>query len=82
MLENLQVGATAVHGLRTNSRDDLDPIYAMFPRLAGRRVQRGWSLPSGEQQMLAIAHALTARPRVLLLDKPSLSLAPLIATEV
>jgi branched-chain amino acid transport system ATP-binding protein len=77
--ENLEVGGSVRGG---GSSDDFDRVYDLFPRLKERASQLGWSLSGGEQQMLAIGRALMARPRLLLLDEPSLGLAPRLAEEV
>jgi branched-chain amino acid transport system ATP-binding protein len=81
VVENLLMGAY-VRNDRDGVRHDLDEIYALLPRLAERRQQRAGLLSGGEQQMLALGRALMARPKLLLLDEPSMGLAPIMVETV
>jgi branched-chain amino acid transport system ATP-binding protein len=84
--DNLLLGAfrrlPRFFGFRRKAAADLERVYALFPRLAERRNQLAGTLSGGEQQMLAIGRALMARPKVMLLDEPSMGLAPVIVQEV
>src|SRR5690606_30447565 len=80
--ENLLLGAYARRADRTYVAHRLEEVYARFPRLQERRRQKAYTLSGGERQMLALGRALMASPRLLMLDEPSLGLAPLIVQEI
>jgi branched-chain amino acid transport system ATP-binding protein len=84
--DNLLLGAynhlPMFFGFRAKADSDLEKVYELFPRLRERRAQSAGTLSGGEQQMLAIGRALMARPKVILLDEPSMGLAPVIVQEV
>lgn len=82
--ENLVVGTICWHGFfgREAYEEDLERVYRIFPRMKERSNQKAWSLSGGEQQMLAIGRALMARPKLLMLDEPSMGLAPLLVADM
>jgi branched-chain amino acid transport system ATP-binding protein len=79
--ENLEMGAFQRTD-RQNLREDVDRVYSLFPRLAERKNQRAGTLSGGEQQMCAIGRALMARPKLLMLDEPSMGLAPIFVEKI
>jgi len=80
--ENLLTGTASRRFRRSEVEDDLAQVFELFPRLKERIKQGGWSLSGGEQQMLAIGRALMSRPSLLMLDEPSLGLAPIVIEQV
>ncbi|CAN2236455.1 LivF ABC-type branched-chain amino acid transport systems, ATPase component [actinobacterium SCGC AAA044-D11] len=82
VLENLEIGKYFRKDRRSEMNEDLEKVYHLFPRLKERASQAGGTLSGGEQQMLAIGRALMARPKVLLLDEPSMGLAPMMIANI
>jgi branched-chain amino acid transport system ATP-binding protein len=81
VIENLEMGAYQREN-RAEIREDLDRVYGLFPRLEERKTQRAGTMSGGEQQMLAIGRALMARPKLLMLDEPSMGLAPIFVEKI
>ncbi len=79
VLENLKIGA---YLRKDNIREDLDQVYLLFPRLKEREWQLAGTLSGGEQQMLAVGRALMSKPRLIMMDEPSLGLAPLVVRDI
>ncbi|HEY3316295.1 MAG TPA: ABC transporter ATP-binding protein [Bacillota bacterium] len=82
VFENLQMGTVSWRRRGMKIDADLDKVFALFPRLKERRNQLAWSLSGGEQQMLATARGIMSRPKLLMLDEPSIGLAPLLVGQV
>jgi branched-chain amino acid transport system ATP-binding protein len=82
VLENLEIGKYFRKNRKAEMDEDLEKVYGLFPRLKERAAQAGGTLSGGEQQMLAIGRALMARPQVLLLDEPSMGLAPIMIQNI
>ena len=82
VLENLEIGKYFRKDRKSEMKEDLEKVYSLFPRLKERTSQSGGTLSGGEQQMLAIGRALMSRPKVLLLDEPSMGLAPMMIQNI